>query len=213
MRKVIQATILLTSIFGCGPSVTFNQPQPVATKSLSHFPEKIRGDYFSSNQPLVITVRDTMILKTFDYHFKVHKDSLDTTVYLKGDTLIEKESGEKMKVNLLGDTITLHVHEVDTMFVISDGSVLRKYKGYYFLNARQDKNAWSVQKLSLTKGLLTIGNISSEADIDNLKELTETKEDTTTYNFRLTKKQFKNFIKDNGFSNQDTFKLMTKNSR
>jgi hypothetical protein len=213
MHKLIQATVFFILILGCGPSVTFDHPQPVKTKSLSQFPAKIRGDYFSSDEPLVLTVSDKMILKTFDYDFKVHKDSLDSSNYLKDDTLIDKETGEKLKVNLLGDTISIHIHEIDTTFAISDTKVLKKFKGYYFLNNRAADDSWTVQKLSLIKGLLTIGNISNEADINNLKGLTETKEDTTNYNFKLTKKQFKNFIKDSGFSNIDTFKRMTKNRR
>jgi len=215
MRKIIQVTILLTLILGCGQGVTFDEPQPVETKSLSSFPNKIRGNYLSSDQPLILTISEKMIFKTFDYDIKVHKDSLDldTSYYLKADTIIDKHSGEKMKVNLLGDTLIVHVHDIDTSFAISDTNVLKKFKGYYFLNIRQDNNTWSVQKLSLTRGALTFGNISAITDINHLKEFTETTADTTSYNFKLTKKQFKSFIKEDGFADEETFTRMAKNDR
>ena len=39
--------------------------------------------------------KEKIILKTFDYEIKVNKDSPDTIAYLKGDTIINKQSGEK----------------------------------------------------------------------------------------------------------------------
>ena len=213
MLKIIQSTILLVLIYGCGPSVTFDQPQPVDTKSLSKFPNRILGDYLSADQSTKLTIAERTISKTFDYDVKIQKDSLDSASYLKGDTIINRETGEKIKAELTGDSIKVHIHEVDTLFSISDSNVLKKYKGYYFLNIQYDKNAWQVQRLALTKGVLTTGNISDSTDISHLQQITETKDDTASYNFSLTKKQFKTFIKQNGFSDEEVFKRMTKTDR
>ena len=89
--------------------------------------------------------------------------------------------------------------------------MLRKFKGYYFLNTRQDKESWSVRKLDLSKGQLTISSISKKLDLDNLKALTESPQDTTTQTtFKATKKQFKEFIKNDGFSDSETFTRLKK---
>ena len=115
-----------------------------------------------------------------------------------------------MKVQVSGDTIKLHVRQADTLFLLSDSNVLKKFKGYYFLNYRADKNTWWVQKLSLTKGVLTIGNITDSAAISHLKQLTESPQDTTSLPFSPTKKQFKRFLQSKGFSDQDVYQRIPK---
>jgi Holliday junction resolvase len=84
--------------------------------------------------------------------------------------------------------------------------VLRKFKGYYFINTRCEKESWKVEKIQLSKGELSISSISTKLELDNLKEITETPQDTIPpYNFKATKKQFKEFVKNNGFRDTKTF--------
>jgi hypothetical protein len=91
-------------------------------------------------------------------------------------------------------------------------NVVRRFKGYYFLNKRYDKTSWVVKKIQLTKGQLTLSSISTKLDIENLKEITETSADTIPpYKFSATKKQFKQFIKSDGFSDNETFVRQKKN--
>ncbi|HEY5392442.1 MAG TPA: hypothetical protein VIJ57_10030, partial [Hanamia sp.] len=61
------------------------------------------------------------------------------------------------------------------------------------------------KKISLKKGILTVGNVSDKDDIQKLKEITETKSDTTSTNFSLTRRQFKKFVRQNGFGDEETF--------
>jgi hypothetical protein len=75
-------------------------------------------------------------------------------------------------------------------------NVVRKFKGYYFLNKRYDKECWEVKKIELSKGQLVVSSISTKQDIENLKTITESMQDTVApYKFATTKKQFKEFIK------------------
>jgi hypothetical protein len=113
-------------------------------------------------------------------------------------------SKEVVKRN--GDSIITHVHYIDTLFQINYDNVVRKFKGYYFLNKRYDKESWEVQKMKLSKGKLMISSISDKNDIESLKTITESSEDTVApYNFTASKKQFKEFLKNNGFSDSETF--------
>ena len=92
----------------------------------------------------------------------------------------------------------------DTIFSVKQGDILRKFKGYYFLSHQTSKNNWNVIKLTKTRKRLTLGTISTKEDIEKLRELTETKSDSI-YTFRPTKKQLKQFLRDKGFSNEDSY--------
>lgn len=111
-----------------------------------------------------------------------------------------------------GDSVILHSNWVDTLFDISSGNVLKKFKGYYFLNKYHGDNAWEVNKLFLQEGVLSIGSISKEDDIQKLKALTETTNDTVNTQFALSKRQFKKFVNQEGFSEEETFTRMARNS-
>jgi hypothetical protein len=85
-------------------------------------------------------------------------------------------------------------------------NVVRKFKGYYFLNTRYDKTSWAVEKVQFSKGELEISGISTEQDIESLIEITETPKDTVApYIFTATKRQFKAFIRNDGFSDTEKF--------
>jgi len=60
---------------------------------------------------------------------------------------------------------------------------------------------------------LTMGNISIEEDVNKLKEITETLEDTISTQFSLSKRQFKKFVKQEGFSEQETFVRIRENGQ
>lgn len=204
------STILFNS---CEPAATFDQPQPVGVKSLMTFPARLQGRYLATDQASTVTITDKLITRHYDFDFKEHKDSLSSSYKLVGDTLINLTDSTKEKIFLNGDTIIQHFEGTDTLFSISADNVLKKFKGYYFLNNRYRANAWEVKKLLLQKGILTIGNISNEDDVKKLKEITETTADTISTHFTLTRRQFKRFIKQEGFTEQETFKRMTENGR
>ena len=75
-------------------------------------------------------------------------------------------------------------------------NILKKYKGYYFLNRKYGELNWEVEKLTIKKGQLTISEISNQFDLDQLREITNTSIDTL-YTFTPTKKEFKS----GGFKN------------
>ena len=193
----------------CKDPVTVNSPQPTNTPNVNSFPEKLTGNYLSEDKYSILTIDSNSIVNTYDYDEKEHKDSLDTSYVLKGDTLFSKNSDFKEKVVIKGDTVLKHVHFVDTLFTISDSSLLRYFKGYYFLNIKRNTNSWVVQKLSLQKGKLTIGHVSDSADLHKLQEITSSEEDTVTIPFTLNKRQFKKFLRNDGFSNKEVFTKIT----
>jgi hypothetical protein len=107
-------------------------------------------------------------------------------------------------VSVIHDTITGIILTDDTMFHISEGNVLRKFKGFYFLNT-VFSNSWEVQMVDLHKGKLTIGKIPSKEGMDKLKAITSTAVDSASGNVQITSDQFKEFVKGGGFYNTEEY--------
>jgi hypothetical protein len=211
MKKYM--TVILVIIYSCNAVATFDKPQPDNSKSLEFFPNYLLGKYVSADEASIITVADKLITRQYDFTLKEHKDSIDTTYKLIGDTLVNIANKTTMKIVLKGDTIIEYANWTDTLFNISANNVLRKYKEYYFLNSRNIDTNWEVQKLWVKNGLLVIGTISTEEDLVKLHEITASTADTLPANFNITKRQFKKFIRQHGFSNQETFTKLIENSR
>lgn len=211
MHRQLKYLFAILLIIGCGTGspVTFKSPQPEGKKNILKFPRQIQANYQSEDKTSFLTITDNAILQTYSYEIKIPKDSLDAfSVTLKGDTIFDLKTGDKYKVEINKDTINVEYNNVNTIFKISDKEVLKYFKGYYFLNTFDD-GSWTVQKLYLLKGILTIGNISDSSAINQLKELTHS--DSDTISFSLTKKQFKTFIKKGGFTDNQKFIRLHKN--
>ena len=209
------ATILIAALifYSCGPAATFDKPQPDNLTSLAAFPPQLQGNYLAADHASVLTITDKLITRHYDYYMKELRDSLGPPYKLAGDTLINQENGTREIVLLKGDTIMQNANWMDTLFNISNDNILKKFKGYYFLNNRYYDHSWEVKNMKLKRGLLSIGSISTKEDIQKLKEITETTADTVSTHFSLTRRQFKRFIKQEGFGDQETFTRITGNNR
>lgn len=204
--NLISTFIILTSLFACQPPVTFIEPQPADTDNLSEFPKRLQGQYISLEDNSTLKISDNLIQRIYDFDNKVHPNQLDSTTRLSGDTIINLITNERNLIKRDGDSLINRVHYIDTLFQMNYDNVVRKFKGYYFLNTRYDKTSWEVKKIQLLKGQLVISSISTKQDIENLVEITETATDTIPpYKFTATKKQFKKFIKNDGFRNSEIF--------
>lgn len=202
----------MIGLVACEPLVTFIEPQPVDTENLSKFPSRLRGVYLSLSDSSILTINDKLIQRTYDFEYKIHPNQLASTARLLGDTLINVETSERELIKQDGDSLLIHIHIVDTLFLMDYDNVVRKFKGRYFLNTRDDKSGWSVEKMQLSKGQLMISSISTKEEIESLKVITETAQDTVApYNFIATKRQFKKFVKNGGFSDSETFVKMKPN--
>lgn len=202
----------LTLLYSCGegvPAVTFNEPQPAGSESMDKFPDKLQGEYQNKEDISKITITDKIILQSYTIDFKIPKSEIDSMIKASGDSAFKKKEGLK-NLSQEGDSIIFPISKIDTLFDINKGDVLKKFKGYYFLNKNYNDFGWGVQKLHLSKGDLMISKISSQEALDGLTEIKESKDDTgitiiTNRKFSATKKQFKKFVKEDGFKDQDTF--------
>jgi hypothetical protein len=204
--KYITIFIILTSLVACAPPVTFDEPQPTNTDNLSEFPNRLHGHYLSSADSSALVIDAKTILRIYDFDHKIHSSQIDTNSRLSGDTIINLTTNTREIIQRDGDSLVTHINYIDTLFQIDYDNVVRKFKGFYFLNKRRDKESWEVKKIELSKGQLIVSSISSKEDIENLKAITESTQDTVApYNFAATKKQFKVFVKSKGFTDSEKF--------
>lgn len=173
------------------PLANFAEAQPANTKDQSAFPNKMIGTYHNYETDTDLVIQKELILST-----QYFRDTLSEKDLLKIQQEIELTSKK------LNDTLFIASYNVtDTIFNLQQNDILRKLKGYYFLNiANEDKN-WNVTKLKFKNNIVSLNDIRTEEEINTLAELTETVVDTIRpATFKLSKKQFRKFVKQNGFT-------------
>ena len=133
-QKLFLAFFTLTILFACEQPVTFDQPQPTNTNIVSKFPRRLQGQFQSLTDNSVLKLNDNTISRIYDVDLKIHINQLDSNYRVSGDTVIQIKDNERTIVKRVGDTLIDHTHSADTLFSISNTNVLKKFKGYCFLN-------------------------------------------------------------------------------
>ncbi len=211
MKKQFCFSVLFLAIllFACEPPVTFDKPQPPDVKSLAGFPRRLQGNFLSMDDSTVVQITANSLIRFYEFDQKMHLSQLDSTKQLIGDTLFDTSTNKGIPVRIEGDSLILHVTEADTLFHIDQLNVLKKYKGYYFINTFNPfvkQGGWEVKKIQLSRGSLTISGVNTKADIDQLKTLTESTQDTTPYVFSPSRQEFKKFVRNEGFRDVEEFR-------
>lgn len=209
----ILTLIILTSLNSCEQDETFKEPQPGTAENLSNFPLQLQGQYISLTDNSKLNIGDKFIERTYDYMVKMHPNQLDKNKRLSGDTIIDTNTNEISLEKHDQDSLLINEVCLDKSFEINNASILRKFKGQYFLNVLNDNNEWDVKMIQLIKGQLTISTIKTNADIENLKEIIQTANDTIPpYEVKLAKDQSKEFVKDEKFRENEIFIRTIKNA-
>lgn len=197
MKRLSFVFFFALILFACKkPLANFTEPQPTNTKNLSAFPKKIKGTYHNYESGSDLIIEDQLIL------LKFHSE--DT---LNQKEILQLEKEKKIASSKLNDSLFIATYtSTDTVFDLKKGNLVRKWKGHYFLNFQNEETNWEVKKLTYKNSIVSISDIVEEESLLKLDEITETPNDTIrpkTYN--LTRKQFKNFVKQNGFSEQNSY--------
>lgn len=197
--------LILLALAACEAPATFDKPQPADTRDQERFPRRLQGAYLAEDSTQLL-IDATTVLKKIDVELPLGPADLDSTLTLWGDSIRVEDSGETFAFRRVGDTLMVHVLHTDTLFRIGEGQVLRKYRGHYFLNDRREDGAWTVRKLNLKKGVLTLGTLSDPEDIRLLEEIAELPADTLRpRHFQVSRRQFREFVREGGFSEMETF--------
>jgi len=207
MQKQLYFSMALATIFlfACQPPVTFTEPQPKDVATLSGFPQRIQGKYLSADDSTFLQITANSMIRIYDFNEKMHLSQLDSTEQIIGDSLFNLNTNRGQLIRIEGDSIVMHLNDIDTLFTIDKQNVLKKFKGYYFVNINIPTDNWEVKKLEISHGKLTLSDISPEEDMNQLKIITESNQDTTPYILSPTRRQFKKFVRNEGFLDEEVF--------
>lgn len=210
MKKNSITLIVLLPIllFACGGMevdvITFTEPQPGGKNSLTNFPNNLHGEYLSEDSKSTLYLSGKFIRRKDDLSFKMHVSELDSNYRLVGDTILAVQEGEKWLIIREGDSLKIENFKIDTLFQFDDQNILKKYKDTYFLNKSWEDDGWGVQKIEVTKGILTLSSLTEE-EVEALRKVGKETLDSIPYKFKLEDKKFLDFAKNGGFKNQEHF--------
>jgi hypothetical protein len=209
MKKSTSFLIILFIIAaGCSPTVLFNFPQPEGKKDLVQFPSRYWGEYEGIEDSSIYLIDKHIIRKRNIIDIRVPRTEIDTSkdVTLEGNILYVKESGEKVPVTFRNDSVFGTLTTYDTTFNISGKGILRKFKGCYFLNFKQEEDQWMVYKLKFSKdGSATACGISKDDEIEQIKQIMTVEEiknekgENVKYIIKPEKGEFKKLIDQGHF--------------
>lgn len=206
--KIIAIVLASTILVSCGRKtedyVRFEAAQPDGFSNEKGIPKKIIGQYLSLDDSSKLIITGGLIIKYSIEELSGKLDSIDLED-VNGDTSFSiTDSGMTFDVKVKGDSTFQRWSYYDTIFNTSEGDIIRKYKGRYFLNRQVSVGSWQVTTLSRIDNGVILGTVSTKEEIDNLRALTDTKSDSV-FSFRPTKRQLKTFLKENGFREKDTY--------
>lgn len=174
MNRKTFVFLVLIFLIGCGPYIYFKSPQPEKKKNIEGFPESMTGTYISlSDSSLLIIDSKKIVKKRFENMFM----SIDSFKAETGDTIIKDTSfiftdNWHINMKVLGDSIYVNSSREEDVFSFSDEQLLRKYKGYYFLNFKDTNDLWRVELIKRSKDTLEFGSILTKEDLDRVKGIT-----------------------------------------
>lgn len=207
MKKQMFFSLTMAAIFlfACQPPIVFDKPQPADVAALGGFPARMQGKYLSMEDSTFMEVTAQSMIRTYDFYQKIHISQLGSNQQLIDDTLFDLKTNEGKLIQIEGDSIVEHIKEADTLFTIDELNILKKFKGYYFVNIYAPPDTWQVKKLEISKRQLTLNNISPKEDLKQLKAITGTIQDTVPYIFSPTRQQFRKFVRNEGFRDSEKF--------
>ena len=129
--EIIIVIIIIVTLSSCEAPITFTEPQPSNTKSLSKFPNRIQGNYKNLSDSSLLSINEKSIVRIYDFDMKQSLKDLDSTVVISGDSAIDTKTNERTFIKIVGDSIVAHFHVEDTILSIDKQGILKKFKGYY----------------------------------------------------------------------------------
>jgi hypothetical protein len=221
MRTIKSLFILSCLIFaGCSPTILFNSPQPEGKKDLYHFPARYLGEYEEIGDSSIFVLEKYLIKERYPSDISAPRSEIDTSreFILRDNIVFIPGTGEEVPVITRNDSIFGTYITYDTVFRISDKNLLRKFKGFYFLNIRNDEEEWIVYKLKFGKdGHASLCDISKDDEIEGLKEITTVIEEqndkgkVTKYIIKPEREEFKQIIKEGYFKECTEYRKVGKN--
>jgi len=185
MRRFLIILFCLFILTTCGPQVKFVQPQPKDGKNLTRIPREYYGQYSCNTDSSILVIDSTSVVSYWISEEIVPRDSIveierDLKLAIKRDTQIyvsEKRenwlsNGLYLDIKFKGDSVKVNVKAENRMFEISDSQLVRKYRGYCFLNTKTTDGIWLVKVLHLKGTALNFDDLLDTEQVKKLKGVT-----------------------------------------
>lgn len=181
----------------------FNYPLP-RDKQQASIPDKFIGTYKNLLDSTFLTVSKSFVILTNFSNLNVPLTEVDSIDKLTLKDTIYSDKSSTLRVTITDDSVFQRTISIDTLYFASSDFLIRKQKGFYFLNKRmfKNENVWIVQTLRVTDNGILIGMIESEEDIDSLDSWDEPDSISRT---SPTVNSLLDFIKDKRFENESKF--------
>lgn len=207
-RVVVLYMVIAWTFSSCDSPATFVTPQPELDKNESHFNWRYRGSYMSNNDSSLLIIDKHHIRQEWSIILESTKSEIDSASdwHIKDGALYIKDNPEPFVMSMNGDSVRVMLDWVDTLFSISPSNVLRKWRGYYFLNFMHGPQSWGVEVLKLDRhGALNLLEMRNNSEIEKIEPITDVEkelgQDGEVVNVRLrpSKRQLKDLIQNGGF--------------
>lgn len=185
MRRFLTILFSLFILTTCGPQVKFVQPQPKDGKNLSRIPQEYYGKYTCLKDSSFLVVDSVSVVSYWISEEIIPRDSIveierDLKLTIRRDTQIyvseKKENwlsnGLYLDIKFKGDSVKVNVKAENKIFEISDSQLVRKYKGYCFLNAKTTDGTWFVKVLHQKGNTLNFDDLLDTEQVKKLKGVT-----------------------------------------
>ena len=219
VERLMCFLVLTIAMFSCDGNyeyVSFENAQPIDSKSMKRIPGKFQGCYKSctdTNEFLIIglnKIENRVIVYSEEI---IEIEGTESTAWkpsTSGESLTEFKDGSN--VFRVFDTSGIYENVINhSMFEIQENQVLKRSKNNLFLNYKE-KEIWDVVKFKFKKDTLLIGQIIPNDTLLNYsfvsKETIENKEDSTTvtnYHIKPSKKEFIKLFVPNSFENTNCY--------
>ena len=185
MRRFLIILFSLFILTTYGPQVKFVQPQPKDGKNLTRIPREYYGQYSCNTDSSILVIDSTSVVSYWISEEIVPRDSIveierDLKLTIKRDTQIyvpEKRenwlsNGLYLDIKFKDDSVKVNVKAENRMFEISDSQLVRKYRGYCFLNTQTTDGIWLVKVLHLKGNTLNFDDLLDTEQVKKLKGVT-----------------------------------------
>jgi hypothetical protein len=175
IKKYTRLIFLLIILLSCGPAIRFEEPQPSGTRNLMRIPKAFWGLYINQTDSSLLKINATLITKVWDEFTTLSQDQMlqEFDTIFHQDTRIQLTENLYIDFNIHGDSTIVHSIGIDTIFCKTPCQIIRRHKGYLFLNFKTEDSLWTVKLLSIRQGYLDIQDLVSLSEIDSLKEIIE----------------------------------------
>lgn len=206
-RHGIKASAVITyfMVIACVNDVKFESPQPEGVTDEVLLPQSSWGVYRSASDSSYLFISAEEIVRFTYKIFKAPRTALDSAYQIKGDTVFF-DVENRLSFEVKGDSVFGAFHRADTLFTISPQNVLRKFKGYYFLN-KQNADGWEFYLMTIRKNEIALITRWQDEDLTALRKITHTRD--SVHHFKPTRRQIRKFIMNHALPAGEKFHRVT----